>query len=255
MKIVIIEDEKLTARDLARTIKAVESDTEILPFIYSVEEARLFFSQKIPIDLIFSDIELGDGLSFDIFEQLQIKIPIVFCTAYEEYTLKAFKNFGIDYIIKPFQKAHVEEALLKYKDLETNFNSVAISYSHLLDTIQGTGSSHPQSLLIHQGDKIIPIAIDEIDLFFVENEQVYALVGKDQKYPIPDTLNVLEKSFPHFFRANRQFLISRRAVQDASHYFNRKLLINLRFPFSEPVVVSRLKAGAFLAWLAAKSHQ
>ncbi|MEM6844081.1 MAG: DNA-binding response regulator, partial [Bacteroidota bacterium] len=81
MKIVIIEDEKLTARDLARTIKAIEPDVEILPFIYSVEEARLFFSQEVPIDLIFSDIELGDGLSFEIFEQLQVKIPIIFCTA------------------------------------------------------------------------------------------------------------------------------------------------------------------------------
>ncbi|MEM6844972.1 MAG: DNA-binding response regulator, partial [Bacteroidota bacterium] len=168
--------------------------------------------------------------------------------------LKAFKNFGIDYIVKPFQKAQVEEALLKYKDLQANFNTTEISYSHLLDTLKNSGTSHPQSLLIYQGDKIIPIAVDQIELFFIKNEQVYALVEKDQKYPVSDALDELEKRFPHFFRANRQFLISRRAVQDASHYFNRKLLINLRFPFSEAIVVSRLKASAFLAWLSAKSQ-
>lgn len=255
MRVVIIEDEKLTAKDLARTIRAVEPDTEILPFLYSVEEGRQFFGQKTSVDLIFSDIELGDGLSFEIFEPLRIKIPIVFCTAYEEYTLEAFKNFGIDYLVKPFQKAHVERALRKYQDLETNFNPAPTSYAKLSDALKSPNLAPPRSILVYQGDKIIPVAVAQIELFCIEEDQVYALLKTDLKYPLSDTLDTLETQFPHFFRANRQYLVSRRAVKDASHYFNRKLLINLHFPFSESIVVSRLRASAFLTWLAAESQE
>ena len=255
MRIAIIEDEKLTARDLARTIKTVEPDAEILPFIYSVEEAKLFFDQKLTVDLIFSDIELGDGLSFEIFEQFKIKIPIIFCTAYEEYALKAFKNFGIDYIVKPFRKAQVEKALLKYRDLKNNFQPSDINYSELSTALKSPEISQEKSILVYQGDKIIPITIDEIAMFFIFNEKVFALTESQKKYPLSERLEVLEQRFPNFFRANRQFLLNRMAVKDATQYFNRKLLVNLHVPFSESIVVSRLKAAAFLDWLASTPNK
>lgn len=251
MKIIIIEDEKLTANDLAKTIKAIEPDIEIVKFLYSVEEAIEYLKTTKEIDLIFSDIELGDGLSFEIFEKLNLKTPIIFCTAYDKYSLKAFNTVGIDYILKPFSKIAVEKALLKYQQLKDSFKQPTENYATLIETLKNQLITKNPSVLVTQGDKIIPIQSNHIALFFVEGEYCFAYTFEQKTYIVSQNLEILEKTFaPTFFRANRQFLINQKAVKDATHSFNRKLEIHLTIPFKEQIIVSKLKVAAFLEWLA-----
>jgi len=250
MKIAIIEDEKLTAKDLANTIKAIEPDVEIVAILHSVGESLAFFNQNPDLDLIFSDIELGDGLSFEIFQKINNHIPIVFCTAYQQYTLEAFKTFGIDYILKPFSKSSIEKTLAKYKTLQNSFNKPSQNISSLFNELKNKIYNNKPSVIIYHGDKIIPIKGDDIAVFFIENEVTFAYTFDQKRFLVGQKMDSLEKTFsPGFFRANRQFLINRKAVKDASHYFHRKMLANLTIPFADQIVVGKLKTMEFLNWL------
>ncbi len=250
MKVVIIEDEKLTAKDLQRTLLQVDSDIEILALLHSVEEATSFFKNKPSIDLIFSDIELGDGLSFDIFNKVQINIPIIFCTAYNQYALDAFKTHGIDYVLKPFDTNAIEKALQKYHTLKASFETPTNDLATLLQSFKQSIVPQAQSILVHQGEKIIPLNASDIALFFIENDYCFAFTFLGKKYLLSQNMEQLEKTFsPAFFRANRQFIINRKAVKDASQYFNRKLLVNLSIPFNEQIVIGKLKVSSFTQWL------
>jgi two-component system, LytTR family, response regulator LytT len=252
MKIVIIEDEKITAKDLAQTIVAVHPEIEIVALLHSVEEATSYLKTNKNIDLIFSDIQLGDGLSFEIFEKIERNIPIVFCTAFNEYALDAFKTAGIDYLLKPFSEDTVSKALDKYFAIKENFSHTNENLSALMDAIKN--NSNPKriaSVIIQQGDKIIPLSIENIALFYIEDEYVFAYTFDQKSHILSQKMEGLEKNFsPTFFRANRQFLISRKAVKDANHYFNRKVIVNLILPFKEQITVGKLKVSAFIEWLA-----
>ncbi len=255
MKIVIIEDEKLTAKDLARTILGIEPDIEIVATLHSVEDAMSFFKNKTGIDLIFSDIELGDGLSFEIFEKLHVQTPIIFCTAYDQYALEAFKTVGIDYILKPFSKQTVEKALEKFQNLKSNLapsQSLDSAMPSLLDLLKN--QLYPvktPSVIIQQGDKIIPLDTSSVALFYIDETAIFAHTFEGKKHILSQKLDVLEQSLgTNFFRANRQFLVNRKAVKDASHYFNRKILVNLNIAFEEQIVIGKLKTTAFIDWLA-----
>jgi two-component system, LytTR family, response regulator LytT len=252
MKIAIIEDEKLTAKDLARTITGIEPDAEIVAILPSVELAVEFLSKNKSLDLIFSDIELGDGLSFEIFEKVQNQTPVIFCTAYNEYALQAFKTVGIDYLLKPFSKNTVSKALEKYHSLKERLAPPQQDISGLMNLFRNQLSpSKLPSVIMQQGDKIIPLDGDKIALFYIEDDYVFAHTFEQKSHILSQKLDVLEKTFyPSFFRANRQFLINRKAVKDASHSFNRKIEVNLLFPFKEQIIVGKLKVTAFLDWLA-----
>lgn len=249
MKVIIIEDEKLTAKDLAKTLIAIDNDIEIVKIIHSVEEGLLFFNNSYQSDLIFSDIELGDGLSFDIFQKHQNTPPIIFCTAYEQYMLNAFKTAGIDYVLKPFSRASIEKALLKFRQLKNNFEKPTSDVTVIFDAIKNSLLGKVSSVIVHQGDKMIPINGNDIALFFIENDCVFAFTFDQKKYLINQKLENLEKSFPDYFRANRQFLINRKSVKDASHYFHRKMVVNLNIPFKEQIIISKLRTTDFIQWL------
>lgn len=250
MKVVIIEDEKLTAKDLVKTLLAIDSDIEIVCTIHSVEEGISFFQNKQEVDLIFSDIELGDGLSFDIFQRYQNTTPIIFCTAYQQYMLDAFNTAGIDYVVKPFSKQTIEKALIKFNGLKEKFqrptSDLEKIYASLKDNLRGK----VPSIIVHQGDKIIPISGYDIALFYIENECVFAYTFEQKRFLVNQKLDSLEKNFLSFYRANRQFLINRKAVKDASQYFNRKMIVNLTIPFKEQIVIGKLKTTEFINWLA-----
>jgi two-component system, LytTR family, response regulator LytT len=251
MRIVIIEDEKLTAKDLAQTIRAIEPDCEILPFLHSVEDGLAYFQQQPQIDLIFSDIDLGDGLSFEIFEKFDVAAPVVFCTAHQEYTLEAFRYYGIDYVLKPFNKQALGRTLQKFRTLQEKLSRPK-SIADLSAFFRGSKDhgNPDQRVLVYQADRIIPLRADEVALFYIEEEAVYALTFERKKHLLTQRLDVLEESFAgNFFRANRQYLVNRKAVKDASQSFNRKLRINLSVPFDQEILVGKLKHRDFLAWL------
>jgi two-component system, LytTR family, response regulator LytT len=254
LKVVIIEDEKRTAQELASVLKMVDDDIDILSILSSVKQANDYFKTENHFDLIISDIQLTDGLSFEIFKNIKISVPVIFCTAYDKYALEAFKTNTIDYILKPFDKDSVAKALEKYQTLKSNFSSTNDNLENLFKKLEeriSPSTSKSNSIVISRGDKIIPIKTQEIALFYHEDDFVFALTFDQKKHIISQTLEELESACGYvFFRANRQYLINRKAVKDASRYFNRKLLVNLNFNYPEEITISRLKATQFIEWLA-----
>lgn len=252
MKIVIIEDEKFVAKDLARTILDLDATAEIVTTIPSVEEGLLFFGQPHDIDLIFSDIQLGDGLSFEIFEKTSNQIPVIFCTAFNQYALDAFNTLGIDYILKPVSKTNVEKALNKFQAIKQSFatddNLYTALFQHFKTQLQ---PAKMPAVLIHQGEKIIPLEGEKIAYFHIENTAVFAHTFDHKRLMVSKKLDALEEQFtPFFFRANRQFLVNRKAVKEASQYFNRKLSVTLHVPTKEQIIVGKEKVTSFFDWLA-----
>jgi two-component system response regulator LytT len=249
MKVVIIEDEELTAEDLAESIQRANPAIQIEVIIKSVKEGIAYFKQHALPDLIFSDIQLGDGLSFEIFKSFSKIIPVIFCTAYDAYALDAFKANGIDYIIKPYTEKNLHEALHKYSELKKDA-AMQNPYEKILKLFEHRKSAAVASILIHYKDKIMPMRINEIALFYIENEMTYLITFDQKKYAVNHALGEIEKmAGSDFYRASRQYLVNRRAIKDASHHFSRKLTINLILPFHETLIVGKLKVSEFLEWL------
>ena len=250
MKIIVIEDEKFTADDLISTITSVEPEAEIVATLNSVKSSISYFRSQPHPDLIFSDIQLGDGLSFEIFNAVKITTPVIFCTAYDEYALNAFKTNSIDYVLKPFSTSAVEDALVKFNSLKQTFGGNDQQYKAIINLLQSRQTPQASSVLVHYKDKIMPLRLDHIALFYLDNKITYLTTLDQKTYSINKNLEELEQiSGNHFFRVNRQCLINRKTVIDASHYFSRKLSINITVPFHEKITVSKEKTPQFLAWL------
>jgi len=253
MKIVIIEDEELTANDLAATIQKIDKSAKIIAILASVKESVSFFRKNSNPDLIFCDIQLGDGLSFEIFRECAISAPVIFCTAYDEYALKAFKANGIDYILKPFSGKTIAESLEHYKTLKNCFQNSDFSMERILELFENRKQIKQNTVLVFQRDNIIPVKVDDIALFYIENEITRLVTFSRKHHTINKSLEELETiTGNNFFRANRQFLINRNAIRDASQYFARKLVVTLTLPINEKIIVSKEKVTLFLDWLSGK---
>ena len=251
MNIVVIEDEKLTSDDLVEIIQELEPEAVITGVLTSVKEAVAFFQSGGGADLIFSDIQLGDGLSFEIFKTVEINVPIIFCTAYDEYTLNAFKTNGIAYVLKPFTVASIRPALEKFKTLQRAFAPSVVPYSDIIRLLGDRAPQKASSILVYYKDKIIPVRLEDVALFYIRNEVTHLITFDKTTYLINKTLDEIEKlGGGVFFRANRQYLLNRKAVADASSYLSRKFSISLNIPFNKTIIVSKEKMQSFLNWLA-----
>jgi len=249
LKVAIIEDEKHTAQDLANTLKRIDEDIEIVVFLTSVKQAIEFFKKENNINLLFSDIQLPDGLSFEIFKSVQISVPIIFCTAYNQYALNAFEANGIDYLLKPFSKNSVSKALEKYQVLKQIFSTNNNHFDKMIQIFEQKSSPKISSIIV-QGEKIIPIETQNIALFYLEDDYVFANTFEMKKLIVAQTLEELEEICGSlFFRANRQYLINRKAIKDAAKFLNRKIIIHLNIPYSDQILVGKLKTSLFLEWL------
>ena len=248
MKVLIIEDEQVTADDLALCIKEVRPTFSVVKQLKSVKDAIAFLQTKPSIDLIFSDIQLTDGLSFEIFKKVVTDAPVIFCTAYDDYALNAFDANGIAYLLKPFSTATIETAIIKYEKLRQPKED---KLSKLLQFIEQ--SNQPKggaSILVYQGEKIIPINITDIALFYHRTGKVELYTFKKQNFTAIESLDYFDKlNLPYLFRANRQSLVNRKAIKNAEKYFNRKLVLNLSIPIEEQIIISKEKAPLFLEWL------
>jgi two-component system, LytTR family, response regulator LytT len=250
MKIVIIEDEILTAENLSHDLTSLNCGIEVTVILPTVTQSIEYFSTNVDYDLIFSDIRLGDGYSFEIFKEVSVNSPIIFCTAYNQYALEAFINNGIDYILKPFDKISIAQSLEKYRLLKEKFSAPQIDYSKL-SALLLPKMNKIQSLIVHQSEKIFPIPVVNIGLLQLKNQVVHLHTFEGSHYPIFQSLEELEnKLAPEFYRINRQFIVNRKAIKDVSRYFGRKLLINLILPFSEQLIISKEKTAHFMEWLA-----
>lgn len=253
MKIVIIEDERIAATDLKETIMETDPTAEIVAVLRSVQDGLAYFNTHSKPDLIFSDIQLGDGLSFEVLENL--RIPVVFCTAYDEYALNAFKSHGIDYILKPFNHESVSNALLKYKNLVgTNQDEITRQYDSIKSMLAVRKSQKIGSLLIYHKDYVFPLNINEVAVLYLHNEIVILITFNGSRYYPGKSLEELESVLgDNFFRANRQYLVNRRAVLKASSLLTRRLSLSISVDLEDIITISREKAPIFLKWLAGSS--
>lgn len=250
MKIIIIEDEKITARDLSQTIQQLHPDSQVTALLTTVKESITYLKNGTNADIIFSDIQLGDGLSFEIFAKAPVTIPVIFCTAFDEYALQAFGANGIDYILKPFTTEAVGGAIQKYLNLR---GQPAVKHPSLesLEQLFAAGrKTEPGAVLVFYKDKILPIPVSQIAYFYL-NKGVVQLTTFDHKcYSVNKNMEELGKlTEPLFFRTSRQFLVNKKAVKEASNYLSRKLSVNLSVPVSETITVSKEKMQPFLEWL------
>lgn len=253
MRIVVIEDEPLMAEDLTHTLKQLVPQLEVLAMLRSVQESLDFLASKPEVDLIFSDIQLGDGLSFEIFDQVRLDVPIIFCTAYDDYLLDAFKTNGIDYVLKPISSQAIQATLEKYFKLRNGLRRDSQLNSSTLDSYQSIMEKEvvkPSSILVHQQGRIIPLNLSCIALCYIELENVFVKTFQDQDFLVMKTLDELEKLLGDtFFRANRQHLLTRLVVKQARYGLTRKLALDLSIVYKARIFVSKEKAGSFLRWL------
>ncbi|MES2810482.1 MAG: LytTR family DNA-binding domain-containing protein [Bacteroidota bacterium] len=254
MKVVIIEDEPLTAQDLAEGLTDIDNEIQIETTLTSVKEAVTYLSKgKLP-DLIFSDIQLGDGLSFEIFSKTPIDVPVIFCTAYDTYALDAFKANGIDYIVKPFNRASLSEALKKFKHLKQKFANQNFLHDAMLNLLEQRLNQRKSSVLVYQNERIIPLPITDIALCYVQKKVTLIICFNGQNFIVSQPLDELELLCgSDFYRANRQYLVNRKAIQEIGHYYARKLILKLSIPHKDSVIVSKERATDFLHWLSVVS--
>lgn len=254
MKILIIEDETAAAQNLSAILKEIAPDVEILDIIDTVVDSVEWFRSNPMPDLVFMDIHLSDGKSFRIFDSVKVDVPIIFTTAYDQYALEAFKVNGIDYILKPINEQDVLRAIDKWKMLT---NADRSAYVERVDTMAQTERVEQQTFLVRFRDKIIPLSCDDIAFFYTSDERVSAYNFKGERYPIERTLEALQGILPQnvFFRANRQFIVSREAVKDISVWFGSRLLLNLTLETPEKIIISKARVPEFKAWLVGSPKQ
>lgn len=249
MNALIVEDEVLAAQSLQKLVSEVAPETEIIGILQSIEESVTWFNENPMPDLVFMDIHLADGSSFAIFEQVQITCPVIFTTAYDEYALKAFEVSSIDYLLKPINRNDLIRAMNKFKAFvgEKSNNSEAIDA--LLRQI-GMKRSYKSCFLVPERDKLVPLATANIAYFYIDTKTVKAISLDEHTYYMSQTLDdiMLQLDPDDFFRANRQFIVSRKAIKDLTIWFGNKLSLNLIVKIPEEIIISKAKVGEFKNW-------
>lgn len=252
MNILIIEDEVQTAWDLRESITALQPSFRISAIIDSVEAGLEWFGQHPCPQLIFSDIQLGDGLAFDIFRKVAIDCPVIFCTAYDQYAIQAFSNNGIDYLLKPLEEAQLKKCLEKV----LHFLKGPVPASPLPDlaalmNLLGSQQRYKSTFLVAYRDRLIPVPTDQISFFRIAGNAVTLQTHDQQTYRLTDSLDQVESMVDPalFYRANRQYLIAFSSIKEVEWHFERRLLVRLRFPLQDPILISKAKATQFLSWM------
>lgn len=245
MKVLIIEDETAAARNLQSILQQVAPTIEVLDILESIEESVAYLRANPSPDLIFMDIHLADGESFRILDAIEITSPVIFTTAYDQYALEAFRLCSIDYLLKPLAAADVRRALDK---LERLTGSERHEYG---SRVQQAVRRYEETFLIHVRDKIIPLHRDRIAFCYTANERVTAYDFDGAVYPLDKTLETMQASLPEtdFFRANRQFIVSRRAVHEIAVWFGSRLSLKLNVETPERIIISKARVPEFKAWL------
>ncbi len=248
MKVLIIEDETAAARNLEAILREVAPAVEVIGVLESREQTVAWFRENPQPDLLFMDIHLADGNSMAVFTEVEITSPVVFTTAYDHYALEAFKVNSVDYLLKPINPADVERALTKLQRLShSELGDYRSRVRRMADT------RHEDVFLVHVRDRIIPLHRDNIAFFYTSNERVSACDMEGRSYPVDRTLEVLQGLLPaqEFFRANRQFIVARRAVEEIAVWFGSRLTLHLRVETPERIVIPKARVSEFKLWLRA----
>jgi len=251
MNILIIEDEDASAKLLSQTLNAVDSEVNIVGVCQDKSETLQTLKKHPNVDAIFSDIQLADDLSFSILKEIDREIPIVFVTAYNHYALEAFKHHGIDYVLKPFTRDDIKQALNKLKTYQTGQALAQNEKLHFLFEDIKNSQSYKKTFLVSFQDRLLPVNSSDIVFFYTAEDGAYLTMINKKSYKWQDSLEQLEKQLnpDDFYRANRQFIIQRKYIEDIRHYFNGRLKIKMKTDSPEDIIVSKAKASAFKTWL------
>lgn len=252
IRVVIIEDENLAVSRLKRLLNELEDDFEIIVEINSVKSGLDWFkiNSKVTIDLIFSDIQILDGLSFDIFEKVKLFAPIIFTTAFDEYLLKAFKTYGIEYLLKPFSANELASAIDKFKVLKSEVSRVSPSPEEKFNQfIKSLEQPRYPTFISYYKEKIIPIQSEDIAYFSLNYQSIFAHTEKS-KWFLNESLTQIQERLPqnNFYRANRQYIIQRKYIKEVENYFGGRLKIKLTIDH-EKILISKDNCKKFKDWL------
>ncbi|WP_452598336.1 LytR/AlgR family response regulator transcription factor [Pontimicrobium sp. MEBiC01747] len=250
MRVIIIEDEKPSARRLQRMLQALDMEAETL--LHSVEESIAWFQNNEHPDLIFLDIQLSDGLSFEIFDAVEVKSAIIFTTAYDEYALQAFKLNSIDYLLKPIDDDDLEAAVSKFKTRLPQKQSVTLDFNDIKKLlINPIEREYKKRFSVKVGQHLKLINIDDIECFYSENKGTYLFTKEGRNYLLDNTLDQLEEELEPqaFFRINRKFFVNIQAIKDMVSYTNSRLQIKLNTYNEQDIIVARERVKDFKQWL------
>lgn len=251
IKAVIIEDEKAAADYLVAVLEETEPSIAIEAVLPGVEQGIAYFAGHPKVDIIFSDVQLADGLSFSIFQSVKLTVPIVFITGYDRFMMDAFENNGIDYLLKPICKGDLEKALQKYKNFAQHFRAEQADDS-LNQLIQYVSARKRSRILVRKGIENISMPLSEIVLFYTENKIVHAIDRSGRKYMVDKNLSDLETELDDtaFFRANRQYILNINFIKGFKPYERVKLWVDLTIQdIDHSIIVSQETAPFFRKWL------
>jgi len=247
MKIVIIEDEIPAAERLEKLILKLQPEAEIIVVIDSIKKSVEWLAANSNYDLVFMDIHLADGLSFNIFNKIKIEKPIIFTTAYDEYALEAFEVNSIDYLLKPISESRLQKSFEKAELLRKNDNHKMIE---ILKSLQNKQQHYKSRFLVKVGSVLHPVSVNKISIFFIENQLTKLKTLKGNVYSLDQSLDEIEQALnpEGFFRISRQMIVAANAISKIEAYFSGRLILTLD-PSHPDVIVSKRKAAAFKLWM------
>jgi DNA-binding LytR/AlgR family response regulator len=247
MKVLIVEDETAAAENLAEMLYKIDPGIQVLGNTESVQQTVRWLQGNERPDLIFMDIHLSDGSSFAIFQQMEVEIPIIFTTAYDQYAIDAFKVNSIDYLLKPIKEQDLRQALVKFGKLNQQDTDQYLKLLRLLTSAQ----EYKSRLLIPNRDKLLPIEVKDVAFFYSTNKNTEIYLNDGKHYPCTMSLDqLLTQLNPNeFIRANKQFIVSRTAITNITIWFDSRLLVNVCVDVPERIYVSKNRAAEFKAWI------
>jgi two-component system response regulator LytT len=250
MRVVIIEDEIPAANRLVKMLQAINDEIEIVKKLDSVESGARFLRSADNVDLIFMDIQLADGLSFDIFQQAEIKAPVIFTTAFDQYTLKAFKVNSVDYLLKPIDENELTQAVEKYRSL---YDKKGDGFSEKIKKLlsEMNGNRYKERLLIKKGQQLSYLKIESTAYCFADGKLCFAVDFNGQKYLLENNLSQLEEQLQpnRFYRINRHLVVNIDAVSNVHTWLGGRLKLELTPSAHADTVVSRERVNGFKDWL------
>lgn len=253
MKIAIIEDEEMAVQQLKSLLPNCITNANVVAVIDTVEEAVAWLNTRPVVDLLFVDIHLADGLCFSIFQQCEINIPVIFTTAYDQYAIRAFEVNSIDYLLKPVRIERLQQAIDKFQRLTSRYQ-MSLNQQQLQHITHAItkATNYKRHFLIPFKDRLMPVQADEFAWFEIKGGVVRGITFDKKHWLLEETLDELADSLnpEAFYRANRQFLVSRKAIKEVEYYFNGRFCLHMLPIPEEPVLISKAKAGRFKSWMA-----
>ncbi|WP_121354985.1 LytR/AlgR family response regulator transcription factor [Flavisolibacter nicotianae] len=253
MNILIVEDEELAQKKLQKTLAAVDSSAQVVGITDSIQSTVEWLRTNSNADLILMDIELADGQSFEVFNQIDVKAPVIFTTSYDEYALKAFKVNSVDYLLKPVQTEDLQAALTKYKKLSEGTRKSDLNFESLVAQIkqQLQPKEYRKRFLVKHAQKLVSVEVEEIAYFYSDGRLNFFKTFDNKKFVVDYTMDELEEMLDPaaFFRVSRSFFVSVNAIEKIDDYFGNRLILQLNPAVDKEALVSREKVSDFKKWM------